>query len=44
MLKAYERNASIPNKLHFGCGERKVNGWLNVDLVGSEVDVDLTSG
>jgi predicted SAM-dependent methyltransferase len=32
------------NKLHFGCGSRRVSGWLNVDLVGSELNVDLASG
>jgi SAM-dependent methyltransferase len=30
-------------KLHFGCGSRKIDGWLNVDLVGSDFDLDLTA-
>lgn len=28
-------------KLHFGCGSRKIEGWLNVDLDNSDYDVDL---
>jgi len=31
-------------RLHFGCGSRKIAGWLNVDLVGSDFDLDLTGG
>lgn len=31
-------------KLHFGCGKRRVSGWLNVDVRGSDLDLDLTSG
>lgn len=31
-------------RLHFGCGSRKVEGWLNVDLYGSDFDVDLATG
>lgn len=32
-----------PRRLHFGCGARRVKGWLNVDVVGSEFDIDLTA-
>jgi predicted SAM-dependent methyltransferase len=28
-------------RLHVGCGNRRVAGWLNVDVIGSEYDVDL---
>lgn len=28
-------------KLHFGCGRRRVEGWLNVDLLDSDWNVDL---
>ena len=31
-------------RLHLGAGDRKVPGWLNVDLSGSDYDVDLGSG
>lgn len=31
-------------KLHLGCGSRRVSGWLNVDIVGSDYDVDLAGG
>ncbi len=31
-------------RLHFGCGKRRVPGWLNVDVAGSDLDVDLSSG
>ena len=30
-------------KLHLGCGLRKMEGWLNVDLTNSDFDVDLAS-
>ncbi len=31
-------------RLHLGCGRRFVPGFLNVDVAGSEFDVDLASG
>ena len=31
-------------KLHLGCGRRRVEGWLNVDVRGSDFDVDLAAG
>jgi predicted SAM-dependent methyltransferase len=31
-------------RLHLGCGKRRVTGWLNVDVAGSDYDVDLASG
>jgi len=31
-------------RVHLGAGTRKVAGWLNVDLRGSDYDVDLASG
>jgi predicted SAM-dependent methyltransferase len=31
-------------RLHVGCGDRRVQGWLNVDVAGSEYDVDLGAG
>lgn len=29
------------NKLHLGCGSRRFAGWLNVDLIDSDFNVDL---
>jgi predicted SAM-dependent methyltransferase len=31
-------------RLHVGCGARRVPGFLNVDVAGSELDIDLASG
>ncbi|MGW2540272.1 methyltransferase domain-containing protein [Kitasatospora sp. NPDC001574] len=31
-------------RLHLGCGGRRVPGWLNCDVSGSELDVDLAAG
>lgn len=31
-------------KLHLGCGSRKISGWLNVDIQGSDYDIDLAGG
>lgn len=31
------------SRLHFGCGARRIPGWLNVDLAGSEFDIDLAA-
>ena len=44
-LKRMGRKNITPklDKLHCGCGTRRVKGWLNVDLIGSEYDVDLAS-
>ena len=32
------------DRLHVGCGARRVSGFLNVDVAGSELDIDLASG
>lgn len=32
------------DRLHLGCGKRKINGWLNVDITGSDYDIDLAIG
>lgn len=31
-------------KLHLGCGDRFLDGWLNVDLVGSDLNLDIANG
>ncbi|MFF2812862.1 class I SAM-dependent methyltransferase [Streptomyces sp. NPDC058000] len=31
-------------KIHLGCGDRRVPGWLNCDVSGSECDIDLAAG
>lgn len=31
------------SRLHFGCGQRRIPGWINVDLVGSDLDIDLAA-
>lgn len=44
MAKSYHRGEKIlPSKLHFGCGERYVDGWLNVDMNKSDIDMDFTT-
>jgi predicted SAM-dependent methyltransferase len=32
------------SRLHLGCGSRRITGWLNVDVAGSDEDVDLAAG
>ncbi|MBI1286901.1 MAG: methyltransferase domain-containing protein [Flavobacteriales bacterium] len=34
----------LPNKLHLGCGRRKVTGFLNADIMGSDFDMDFGVG
>jgi predicted SAM-dependent methyltransferase len=36
--------ATRRDKLHFGCGSVRIPGWLNVDVAGSDWDIDLGSG
>ena len=44
MLRQYLKNSELPRKFHFGCGHRKINGWLNCDVKDSEINIDLASG
>ncbi|MGR3371532.1 MAG: methyltransferase domain-containing protein [Pseudooceanicola nanhaiensis] len=44
MIREMERTGGLPDRLHFGSGSRKVPGWLNTDVVGTDVDVDLGLG
>ena len=39
-----ENITSTNDKLHLGCGNRKINGWLNVDVSNSDYNLDLSSG
>jgi len=32
------------NKLHLGCQNKKIDGWLNVDVIASDLDIDLAGG
>jgi len=34
----------VPPSIHFGCDDIRVPGWLNVDVAGSDCDVDLAGG
>lgn len=45
-LKHPPRRQVTPDceRLHVGCGSRRVPGWLDVDVIGSEFDVDLGAG
>lgn len=37
----FPRKMPASTRLHLGCGKRKIPGWLNVDLAGSDYDIDL---
>ena len=28
-------------RLHLGCGRKKLDGWINCDLYGSDMDIDI---
>ncbi len=36
-----ERYEGDLRQLHLGCGKRRIEGWLNIDVAGSDFDVDL---
>ncbi len=42
MMRKYSE--PFPDRLHLGSGKRLVSGWLNVDISGSDVDIDLAGG
>ena len=44
LLHQWRTVAPAASRLHLGCGSRRVPGWLNVDVSGSEYDVDLGCG
>lgn len=31
-------------KLHLGCGDRLLENWLNVDMIGSDLNLDIADG
>ncbi|HEU5097959.1 MAG TPA: methyltransferase domain-containing protein, partial [Roseiflexaceae bacterium] len=40
-----QRNVVPPSsRLHVGCGNRRIKGWLNIDVIHSDYDVDLACG
>lgn len=43
---SYRNKQIIPtsDRLHLGCGYRKVTGWYNVDIIDSDFNVDIASG
>ena len=44
MKKSYlKKNKTLPKRLHLGCGRRKIQGWLNVDISNSDINIDLTN-
>jgi predicted SAM-dependent methyltransferase len=43
-IRAPKKYSTQLEKLHLGCGDRHVPGWLNVDLVGSDVNLDIARG
>ena len=45
VIKSLFRKNIVPktNKLHLGCGSKRVTGWLNTDIKNSDYDVDFIS-
>jgi len=43
-IRAPKKYSTPLEKLHLGCGDRHVSGWLNVDLVDSDVNLDIARG
>jgi len=40
-LKQLGREGSLPRRLHFGCGDKHLAGWLNVDGVDGVITKQL---
>ncbi|WP_149499024.1 class I SAM-dependent methyltransferase [Roseiconus lacunae] len=43
-IKRQPLPSPLPEHLHLGCGPRLIEGWLNVDITGSNFDLDLGDG
>lgn len=39
-----KRSIKFNPKLHLGCGNRKIDGWINIDLANSDLNLDLSKG
>jgi len=43
-LNGYFKKRPIGSRLHIGCGKRKVQGFVNIDIVDSDYNIDLSRG
>lgn len=43
-LTGYFKKRPIATRLHVGCGKRKVKGFVNIDIVDSDYNIDLSRG
>jgi predicted SAM-dependent methyltransferase len=43
-ISAPKRFETNEVKLHLGCGDRQLKGWLNVDMFGSDLNLDFATG
>ena len=43
-ISAPKRFETNETRLHLGCGDRHLKGWLNVDMFGSDLNLDFAAG
>jgi predicted SAM-dependent methyltransferase len=43
-VRAFLQTRTAPRRLHLGCGETRLAGWLNIDLNGGDLSLDLRRG